>query len=299
MSYSYRKSNVTGGSWSTPFNTPFFARYGESSIKVPIAALLEEYNAWEKSRVTDDSARELPPVVKPSAADDPFASSGPIDWADEVEQELFSDWTTPDHTDSKPDGEELDDPTDDILFIVPIEDRRFAERDSGFTLFRILQEAEVEETDGVKLTVAEADSTPTNLTDPTPPTPPTPSTDFMPLAPSTDLGLATASTSTSTDIDSDSDTDTDIDTDIDTDRPVFQILNCNATHNGVNIDTLDIDDPDFDPANEFCTMLQYLSATGLLRLDTYATIFDAAARHCASGHPFWLNERPAPSVIVL
>ncbi|TBU29017.1 hypothetical protein BD311DRAFT_837149 [Dichomitus squalens] len=220
--------------------------------------------AMEQREVADDYADNCP-----LAADDPLASSGPIYWADEVEQELFFDWTTPDHTDSKPDGEELDDPTDDILFIVPTEDRRFAERDGGFTLFAILWETKVEETDA-KLTVAEeADSTPTNLTDPTPPTPPT---DFVPPAASADLGL----TSTPTAADTDANTDIDI---------------------GINTDTFEIYDSDFDAVNEFCTVLQYLYATGHLRLDTYATVFSAAARYCAFGHPFWLNERPVRSVM--
>ena len=65
---------------------------------------------------------ELPPVVEPSPADDPFASSGPIDWAEEVEQELFGASSEPVYSETKP---EVDDSDDAILMIVPIEDRRF------------------------------------------------------------------------------------------------------------------------------------------------------------------------------
>ncbi|TBU45879.1 hypothetical protein BD309DRAFT_1079048 [Dichomitus squalens] len=120
------------------------------------------------------------------------------------------------------------------------------------SLFVILGETKVEETDA-KLTVAEeADSTPTNLTDQTPPTPPT---DF---------------TSTSTAADTDANTDIDI---------------------GINTDTFEIYDSDFDAVNEFCTGLQYLSATGHLRLDTYATVFSAAARHAVRIWPPLLAER--------
>lgn len=45
---SYKKSNVTSRTWSTPFNTPFFIRWGEWNIKVPMETLREEYDAWEE-----------------------------------------------------------------------------------------------------------------------------------------------------------------------------------------------------------------------------------------------------------
>lgn len=40
VSYAYKKSHVTGGSWSTPYNTRFFGRRGEPSNKILMAHFL-------------------------------------------------------------------------------------------------------------------------------------------------------------------------------------------------------------------------------------------------------------------
>ena len=90
---------------------------------------------------------ELPPVVEPSPADDPFASSGQIDWADEVEQELFGASSDPIFSETKPEDDEADDSDDEILMIVPIEDRRFVASGAGYTLYTI---PEVDEKDDEK-----------------------------------------------------------------------------------------------------------------------------------------------------
>ena len=44
------KSGVIGGSWSTPYGTRFLVRWGDTSLKVPMAALWQEYEAWENFR---------------------------------------------------------------------------------------------------------------------------------------------------------------------------------------------------------------------------------------------------------
>ena len=44
------KSGVIGGSWSTPYGTRFLVRWGDTSLKVPMAALRQEYEAWENFR---------------------------------------------------------------------------------------------------------------------------------------------------------------------------------------------------------------------------------------------------------
>ena len=105
---------------------------------------------------------ELPPVVEPSPADDPFACSGPIDWADEVEQELFGASSDPIFSETKPEADEADDSDDsddEILMIVPIEDRRFVASGAGYTLYTI---PEVDEKEGEK---DEAEESELDITD--------------------------------------------------------------------------------------------------------------------------------------
>ena len=101
---------------------------------------------------------EPSPVVEPSPADDPFASSGPIDWAEEVEQELFGTSSDPIYSETKPEAEadDSDDSDDEILMIVPIEDRRFVASGAGYTLYTI---PEVDEKDDQKDEAEELDIT--------------------------------------------------------------------------------------------------------------------------------------------
>ncbi|KAI1788470.1 hypothetical protein LXA43DRAFT_1159315 [Ganoderma leucocontextum] len=265
---SYKKSNVTGGSSATPFNTPFFVRWGESSIKVPMARLLDEYNAWEKLQRRAEP--ELPKA-------DPFPSfpSGPFDWAEDVEQELFSGGNDSDNTSSKPDSN-LD--TDDVDS--PIVDQVVSEGvavvGAGTTLCAIPEEDEEEDMTGEDEV---ADPDPTDPTDPTTSTTSTDS-DSIPLTDST----------TSTDID----------------NTVYRILNVSATGNDLSLhmvedDTTsntDTNDPT-TAAKELFEAIQFLAGVGLLNLDTYATVFDTAARACAAGPPFWLNDPLGDRAIVV
>ena len=99
---------------------------------------------------------EPSPVVEPSPADDPFASSGPIDWAEEVEQDLFGASSDPIYSQTKPEDDEADDSDDEILMIVPIEDRRFVASGAGYTLYTI---PEVDEKDDEKDEAEELDIT--------------------------------------------------------------------------------------------------------------------------------------------
>ncbi|KAI1788487.1 hypothetical protein LXA43DRAFT_1159357 [Ganoderma leucocontextum] len=234
---SYKKSNVTGGSWSTPFNTPFFVRWGDSSIKVPMARLLDEYNAWENLQ-----RRAEPEPLK----DNPFPSfpSGPFDWAEDVEQELFSDDSNDSDNsiiklDSKPDIDRVDSPIVDQ--VVP---EGVAVVGAGTTLCTIPEE---DEEGDVTMEDAAADPDST----------------------------------TSSDIDS----------------TVYRIVNVSATGNDLSIHMVEDDstsDTDMDDstttAKKLSEAIQFLAGVGLFNLDTYATVFDTAARVCASGHPFWLKD---------
>ncbi|TBU29046.1 hypothetical protein BD311DRAFT_837200 [Dichomitus squalens] len=257
MSYSYRKSNVAGGSWSTPFNTPFFIRYGESSIKVPMVKLLLEYEIWEKLRGPSNSDQGPRAPSEASFADDPFASSGPIDWAEEVEQELFFDDGASDSKDSEPVAEEFDDSDDDeVLMIVPIEDLRFSGRGPAYALYTIL---EVDEVVDDQCEAQETESDDADDTD---------STSTI----STDSAYSTDST-TSTDFD----------------LSAFRLDNINSADSGSSVDTVRVEDPGSVSGNLFHGAIQHLSVMALLKLDAYIRFIQIAAQISLNRFPFWLN----------
>ncbi|KAI1788481.1 hypothetical protein LXA43DRAFT_1063580 [Ganoderma leucocontextum] len=251
---SYKKSNVTGGSSATPFNTPFFVRWGESASRSP----------WPDFSTTESE----PPKADPF----PSFTSGPFDWAEDVEQELFSGGNDSDNTSSKPDSN-LD--TDDVDS--PIVDQVVSEGvavvGTGTTLCAIPEEDEEEDVTGEDEV---ADPDPTDPTDSTTST----DSDSIPLADST----------SSTDID----------------NTVYRILNVSATGNDLSLhmvedDTTsntDTNDPT-TAAKELFEAIQFLAGVGLLNLDTYATVFDTAARACAAGPPFWLNDPLGDRAIVV
>ncbi|PIL30506.1 hypothetical protein GSI_07206 [Ganoderma sinense ZZ0214-1] len=91
-------SSVFGGSWSTPYGTRFFVPWGDRSLKVPMDALREEYEAWEKLRRERHPEPE-PEPEPPKPAPLPSLPSGPFDWADDVEQEFFSSPSSSDSDD--------------------------------------------------------------------------------------------------------------------------------------------------------------------------------------------------------
>ncbi|PIL30492.1 hypothetical protein GSI_07192 [Ganoderma sinense ZZ0214-1] len=91
-------SSVFGGSWSTPYGTRFFVPWGDRSLKVPMDALREEYEAWEKLRRERHPEPE-PEPEPPKPALLPSLPSGPFDWADDVEQEFFSSPSSSDSDD--------------------------------------------------------------------------------------------------------------------------------------------------------------------------------------------------------
>ncbi|PIL30504.1 hypothetical protein GSI_07204 [Ganoderma sinense ZZ0214-1] len=96
------KSSVFGGSWSTPYGTRFLVPWGDMSLKVPMDALREEYEAWEKLRRQRHPEPE-PEPEPPKPAPLPSLPSGPFDWADDVEQEFFSSPSSSDSDDDSTD----------------------------------------------------------------------------------------------------------------------------------------------------------------------------------------------------
>ena len=207
---------------------------------------------------------EPSPVVEPSPVDDPFASSGPIDWAEEVEQELFGASSEPVYSETKP---EVDDSDDDILMIVPIEDRRFVASGAGYTLYTI---PEVDEKDGEKGQVEESEL---DITDQAPPTP----------SPTTTWTLATTRAVTLADI-----------------RPPVLLLGNESIRDIEANDyyddriALDHDEIDYyfddDAASKVLYgAIQYLSAMSLLRLNTYTRFFGMVARMSLVRPSFWFS----------
>ena len=221
------------------------------------------------------------------SADDPFASSGSFDWAEEVEQELFSAHGSSNHIDGMLSAGEFDGPASDILIVIPAEDPRSSGCGAGYTLRVILDNAIEEGNEATKEVKVGL-----NATEEVESTSRTTPTDVMPSAASKDLSSQTAPTPTTLS------SHIDIDADIDADQAKLQPPVFNTADTSFTIDALATDDSSDGP-NDFCEILQLLSATDLLNLDTYAIVFRAAARHCAAGPPFWLNEPPAPAVVVL
>ena len=210
---------------------------------------------------------ELPPVVEPSPADDLFASSGPIDWAEEVEQELFGASSDPIYSETKPEAEadDSEDSDDEILMIVPIEDRRFVASGAGYTLYTI---PEVDEKDDEKDEAEELDITDqANLTS----------------SPITNSTSATTRTITLADI-----------------RPPMLLFGNESIRDIEANDyyddriALDHDELDYyfddDAASKVLYgAIQYLSAISLLRLDTYTRFFGMVARMSLVRPSFWFS----------
>ena len=209
---------------------------------------------------------ELLPVVEPSPADDPFASSGPIDWAEEVEQELFGASSVPIYSETKPEADEADDSDDEILMIVPIEDRRFVASGAGYTLYTI---PEVDEKDGEKDGAEESELDITDQAN-------------LTLSPIIST-LAPTRTITLADI-----------------RPPVLLLGNESIRDIEANDyyddriALDHDELDYyfddDAASKVLYgAIQYLSAMSLLRLDTYTRFFGMVARLSLVRPSFWFS----------
>ena len=248
---SYRKSNVTGRTWSTPFNTPFFIQWGEWSIKVPMDHLREEYNAWEE--LQRDRKCSLPPprlegthlvrsilAVEQEATQterethgaDPFSSCGSIafDWAEDVEQEFFSANSINDlHGES------------DADFGIP---GGVVVAGAGTTSRIGSVEDEREDIRGEDAATIADTTTPTSSSN--------------------------------------------------VDNRVYRVIKVSTTGNPSSIhmveDTGVVTTDDSTAAQKLSEVIQFLAGVGRLKLDTYATVFDTAARGCASGDPFWLND---------
>ncbi|PIL30515.1 hypothetical protein GSI_07215 [Ganoderma sinense ZZ0214-1] len=241
---SYKKSNVTGRTWSTPFNTPFFFRWGEWSIKVPMECLREEYDAWEELQrrrrpqgtPTDQEAGET--NARPSLTPNAF------DWAEDVEQELFSDGSASDSDDSSSNLESApDSDTDrgDCPIVDPTAPVETAVAGASID--------EGEEEVAVPPGGDEATTTP-ELTTPTPTT--------------------------------------------NIDNTVYRVIDVSTANNTLSIRMVEDGRPiatgGSTTAQKASEVIQFLAGAGLLKLDTYETVFEIAARGCASGEPFWLHD---------
>ena len=211
---------------------------------------------------------EPSPVVEPSPADDPFASSGPIDWAEEVEQELFGASSDLIYSETKPEAEadDSDDSDDEILMIVPIEDRRFVASGAGYTLYTI---PEVDEKEGEK---DEAEESELDITDQA----------NLTLSPIIST-LALTRTITLADI-----------------RPPVLLLGNESIRdieaNDYYDDRIALDHDEleyyFDPdaaSKVLYGAIQYLSAMSLLKLDTYTRCFGMVARMSLIRPSFWFS----------
>ncbi len=328
--YTYKKSSVIGGSWSTPFGTPFFIRWGDWSIKVPMDRLRYEYEAWEnmklqrrrmsslvlRSAKCTDVFRSHPAAEPEPPKPEPLPSilSDRFDWAEDVEQELFSGSSDSDNlnstgnTDSdikldiKPDTDQVDSPIVDQ--VVP---EGVVVVGAGTTLCAILEAGEEEDVtgedeagdfDSIDLDDStDSDSTSQDDSDST-----DPDTTVTPLDDSTD---STDSDSTiladnySTPLDDSNPTPLDDPTVLptpstDVDTTTYRIINVSATGTDFSLHMVE-DDTASDTnsttaAQELFEAIQFLATVGLLNLDTYATVFDTAARACAAGPPFWLKD---------
>ncbi|KAM5542578.1 hypothetical protein V8D89_003539 [Ganoderma adspersum] len=309
------KSSVIGGSWSTPYGTRFFVRWGDTSLKVPMAALRQEYEAWEKFRRErhPEPEPEPEPPMTPAPAPLPSFSYGTFDWADDVEQEFFSSTGGDDSnifTDSN-----LDSNLDADLVDSPIVDQVVAEGvavvGAGTTLCTIPEEGEEEDVTGEDET-GDLDSI--DLSDPTDSDSDsdysTDSTDSdTTLLADNDATILAGCDPTSMD-DSDSillDDPTptpptsSTSTAGSTDTVIYRIINIDTTSTHFSLhmvqddsaSNIKTDTDTTDPAataKELFDTIQLLSTAGLLNLNTYATVFDTAARACAAGPPFWLHD---------
>ena len=115
---SFTRSEIAGGSWSTPFGTPFFVWNGDGYTKVPMDRLRAEYIAWEQARIarsmmstsasvpfgTRACLSVMPLLAAPSDPEPVKEAVRPAfsSWADEVEDELFG-------------GDEVEDPVADAV----------------------------------------------------------------------------------------------------------------------------------------------------------------------------------------
>ncbi|KAM5542584.1 hypothetical protein V8D89_003545 [Ganoderma adspersum] len=235
---SYKKSNVTGRTWSTPFNTPFFIQWGEWSVKVPMDHLREEYNAWEE--LQHDLEQEDLQTEREARGADPFPSStsSAFDWAEDVEQELFSDNSTS-NLHGEPDADRVDSP-----IVHQGTPGGLAVDGAGTTSLIGPGEGREEDVRGEdEATVADA-TTPTSSSD--------------------------------------------------VDNRVYRVIKVSTTGNAPSIHMVEdagiVTTDDSMTAQRLSEVIQFLAGVGLLKLDTYATVFDTAARGCASGDPFWLDD---------
>ena len=90
---------------------------------------------------------------------------------------------------------------------------------------------------------------------------------------------------------------------------VYRIINIDTTGNNFSLHMVQNDSTDSntdtetsDPAaiaKELFGTIQLLSTAGLLKLNTYATVFDMVAEACAVGPPFWLHDPLGDHEIVL
>ena len=87
----------------------------------------------------------------------------------------------------------------------------------------------------------------------------------------------------------------------DTNTIVYRIIDVSTANNAFSLHMVEDDtassssktntsNSKTSPAQELYEAIQFLGTVGLLNLDTYATVFDTAARACAGGPPFWLND---------
>ncbi|KAM5542564.1 hypothetical protein V8D89_003525 [Ganoderma adspersum] len=311
------KSSVIGGSWSTPYGTRFFVRWGDVSLKVPMAALRQEYEAWESLRRERHPEPELEPEpLTPAPALFPSFSSGAFDWADDVEQEFFSGTGTDTGTDDS--DISTDSKLDAGLVDSPIVDQVVADGvvvvGAGTTLCTIPEEDEEEDVTGEDKagdldSIDLSDSTDYDSDDST-------DSDRTLLADDNDRTILADCNPIAMDacdsIPLDGPIPTPLDdltprtssTPTDINAPVYRIINIDTTSSNFPLHMVQDDgasdatdsktDTDTtDPAataKELFDTIQLLSTAGLLNLNTYATVFDTVARACAAGLPFWLHD---------
>ena len=97
-----KPDSLIGGSFSTPFGTPFFGWNGDGYSKVPMKYLWTEYLEWESRRLYAADAHSGECLSAGSEADIFTAQDAGevvvveekpalVSWADEVEEELFGE----------------------------------------------------------------------------------------------------------------------------------------------------------------------------------------------------------------
>ena len=254
----------------------------------------------------------------------PSFSHGSFDWADDVEQEFFSS-TGGNDTNIFTNGNlgrNLDTSLVDSPIVCQVVAEGVAVVGAGTTLCVIPEEGEEEDVTGED---AGSDLDSTDLFDQTDLSDPTDydSDDSIDSIDSNDSDrtlraddndrtiLADCDAIFTDDSDSTPAPVDDPTTPTDINATVYRIINIDTSGNNFSLHMVQDDSTDSntdtdtdttDPsaiAKELFDTIQLLSTAGLLKLNTYATVFDMVAEACAAGPPFWLHDPLGDHEIVL